>query len=96
MISEGRNVDDYIFTSTNEQSAPYIEWNNPEADRSINRCASLATNTHFKLTPRNCPRQMKYICEFEGSYFYILSALTWKYYGAISWRDFLCLVTGKV
>ena len=67
MSSEGRDVDDYIFTSTNEQSTPYIEWNDPVEDRSINRCASLTTDTEFKLTATHCNDQLKYLCEFEGS-----------------------------
>ena len=68
MSSEGRDVDDYVFTSTNESSTPYVEWNNPGEDRSINRCAFLATETDFKLTPTHCSYgRMKHICESEGN-----------------------------
>ena len=68
MSSEGRNLDDYVFTSTNEGSTPYIEWNNPDEDRSINRCASLTTDTEFKLTATHCSYgRRKYVCESEGN-----------------------------
>ena len=68
MSSEERDVDDYIFTSTNEQSTPYIEWNDPAEDRSINRCASLTTDTEFKLTATHCSYgRRKYVCESEGN-----------------------------
>ena len=67
MSSEGNPVDQYEFTTTEHNLTPYIEWNVPSKDRSVNRCASLVAGNYNGLNPRGCGWDpMMYICEFES------------------------------
>ena len=76
MSAEGRDEDDYIFTSRVESEGPYIEWNDETRDRSTKRCVALATGSFHGQHPRDCRlSSMKYICESEGDFPLRLSSL---------------------
>ena len=67
MSSEGKDVDDYMFTTTNEQSTPYIEWKDATDERVDRRCATISPSPNKGLHPANCSgTAMKYFCEFDG------------------------------
>ena len=67
MSSEGRPVDDYIFTTTDEKSPPYIQWHNPGKSRSTKRCAMLGVFHRYGHHPSNCRDIWRnYVCEYEG------------------------------
>ena len=67
MSSEGNPVDQYEFTTTEQNLTPYIKWNDPSRDRSKDRCVTLSTGNYNGLNPRGCGwNPMVYICEFES------------------------------
>ena len=70
MSSGGRAVDNYRFTTSDEQSTPYIQWFDPAVDRSSDRCTIIIANArNFGQHPRSCNAgiEMKYVCEMESN-----------------------------
>ena len=78
MSSEGRDVDDYIFTTSDEQSTPYIQWFDPAVDRSSDRCTIIIANDrNFGQHPRGCNAEirLKYVCERESNELFSLKKI---------------------